>query len=291
MSRGRPICQPTALIGPLTHLDTKRPTTDNPPIQPGVAMALPHRKEPSRAAFPFPGASLAAASIAPSAVAAPRVNPDAPTVILVHGAFADASSWDKVAEHLRRHGVPVVAVDNPLSSLQADVSATRKALAAAPGRVVLVGHSWGGTVITEAGVDPKVIGLVYVAAFAPDAGETSAQQGERFPVAPGLRQVQERDGWLSLSPATIARDFAQDLKPDALRRVQASQLPLKASALGEPVTVAAWRSRPSWYVLSRNDRMLSPPLQQPPRNALALPCVRSRPAMLRRCRMRVRSAK
>lgn len=203
---------------------------------------------------------VASSTVLPAA-AAPRVDSEAPTVILVHGAFADASSWDKVAERLRRRGVPVVAVDNPLSSLQADVAATREAVAAAPGKVVLVGHSWGGTVITEAGADPKVIGLVYVAAFAPDVGETSAQQGERFPVAPGLQQLQERDGWLSLSPATIARDFAQDLKPDALNRVQASQLPLKASALAEPVTVAAWRSRPSWYVLSREDRMLSPQLQ------------------------------
>lgn len=202
-----------------------------------------------------------AASTALPAVASPRVEPEAPTVILVHGAFADASSWDQVAERLRRRGVPVVAVDNPLSSLQDDVAATREAIATAPGKVVLVGHSWGGTVITEAGADPKVVGLVYVAAFAPDVGETSAQQGEHFPVAPGLQQLQERDGWLSLSPTTLARDFAQDLKPDALNRVQARQMPLKASALAEPVTVAAWRSRPSWYVLSREDRMLSPQLQ------------------------------
>ncbi|MCF7223526.1 alpha/beta fold hydrolase [Marilutibacter chinensis] len=195
------------------------------------------------------------------AAARPAVDPDAPTVILVHGAFADASSWDQVAKRLRRRGVPVVAVDNPLSSLEADVDVTRAAIAAAPGKVVLVGHSWGGTVITQAGVDPKVTALVYVAAFAPDVGQTSAQQGEHFPVAPGLQQLLERDGWLSLSPQTIARDFAQDLTPRALARVQASQLPLKASALAEPVTAAAWRSRPSWYVVSRKDRMLAPQLQ------------------------------
>ncbi|MGN7833170.1 alpha/beta fold hydrolase [Pseudoxanthomonas sp. 22568] len=205
--------------------------------------------------------SLAALSAALPATAAPRADAQAPTVILVHGAFADASSWDKVAERLRQRGVPVVAVDNPLSSLGDDVAATRKAIAAAPGKVVLVGHSWGGTVITEAGDDPKVSGLVYVAAFAPDAGQTSAQQGEGFPVAPGLQQLQERDGWLSLSPATLASDFAQDVAPEELRQVEAHQLPLKASALGESVTTAAWKSHPSWYVLSRNDRMLSPELQ------------------------------
>lgn len=213
-----------------------------------------------RSLLPLLSLAIAAFPVLPAA-AASRAHPEPPTVILVHGAFADASSWDAVARRLRQAGVPVVAVDNPLSSLQADVHAAREAIAAAPGKVVLVGHSWGGTVITEAGADPKVVGLVYVAAFAPDVGQTSAQQGEPFPVAPGLQHLRERDGWLSLSPATIARDFAQDLEPDALRRAQASQLPLKASALGEPVTVAAWRTRPSWYVLSREDRMLSPPLQ------------------------------
>ena len=193
--------------------------------------------------------------------AAPMRDPEVPTVILVHGAFADASSWDAVAKRLQRQGVPVVAVDNPLTSLRADVDATRAAISAAPGKVVLVGHSWGGTVITEAGMDPKVISLVYVAAFAPDAGQTSAEQGVNFPVAPGLQALQERDGWLSLSPRTIARDFAQDLKPAALARLEAGQLPLKASALTEPVTQAAWRFRPSWYVVARKDRMLSPQLQ------------------------------
>jgi pimeloyl-ACP methyl ester carboxylesterase len=189
------------------------------------------------------------------------IRADAPTVVLVHGAFADASSWDKVAARLHKHGVPTVAVDNPLTSLEDDVAATRRAIAAAPGPVVLVGHSWGGTVITEAGDDPKVKALVYVAAFAPDVGQTSAQQGEQFPVAPGLQRLQERDGFLSLSQDTVVADFAQDLEPNAAREVYAHQLPLKASALSEPVTAAAWRLRPSWYVVSRHDRMLSPQLQ------------------------------
>lgn len=191
----------------------------------------------------------------------PSTRTDAPTVVLVHGAFADASSWDNVIARLHKRGVPTVAVDNPLTSLADDVAATRRAIAGAPGPVVLVGHSWGGTVITEAGSDPKVKALVYVAAFAPDVGQTSAQQGEHFPVAPGLQQLQERDGFLSLAADTVATDFAQDLEPGAAQEVYAHQLPLKASALSEPVTMAAWRSRPSWYVASRQDRMLSPELQ------------------------------
>ncbi len=211
-------------------------------------------------------AVLLAAALLPLAPAAfardlPPVRADAPTVVLVHGAFADASSWNAVAERLRRMRVPVVAVDNPLTSLGDDVAATRRAIAAAPGKVVLVGHSWGGTVITEAGDDPKVSALVYVAAFAPDVGQSSAQQGEGFPVAPGLQQLQEREGFLSLSQQVIADDFAQDLRPEQQREVFAHQLPLKASALSERVDTAAWRTHPSWYVVSRNDRMLSPPLQ------------------------------
>lgn len=207
-------------------------------------------------------ASLLAATASPAFAAATEAGGAAPpTVVLVHGAFADASSWDAVAMRLQRRGVPVVKVDNPLTSLADDVAATRRAIDAAPGKVVLVGHSWGGTVITEAGVDPKVESLVYVAAFAPDVGQTSAQQGEHFPVAPGLQQLVAKDGFLSLSPDTVAEDFAQDLMPARIAEVAAHQLPLKAAALSEPVDAAAWRSRPSWYVVSRDDRMLTPALQ------------------------------
>lgn len=207
-------------------------------------------------------ASLLAATASPAFAAATDAGGAAPpTVVLVHGAFADASSWDAVAMRLQRRGVPVVKVDNPLTSLADDVAATRRAIDAAPGKVVLVGHSWGGTVITEAGVDPKVESLVYVAAFAPDVGQTSAQQGEHFAVAPGLQQLVAKDGFLSLSAETIAQDFAQDLMPARIAEVVAHQLPLKAAALSEPVDAAAWRSRPSWYVVSRDDRMLTPALQ------------------------------
>lgn len=208
----------------------------------------------------IPLALLLSAAVLPVAAVA-RPATEVPTVILVHGAFADASSWNKVSARLQMRGVPVVAVDNPLTSLDDDVAATRRAIAAAPGKVVLVGHSWGGTVITEAGNDPKVSALVYVAAFAPDVGQSSAQQGEGFPVAPGLQQLQVHDGFLSLSAQTVAADFAQDLRRAEVGEVVAHQLPLKADALAAMVDTAAWRTHPSWYVVSRNDRMLSPPLQ------------------------------
>ena len=184
-----------------------------------------------------------------------------PTVVLVHGAWADASSWRAVIARLLRARLNVVSVQNPTTSLADDVAATRRTLQAIDGPVVLVGHSWGGTVITEAGNDPKVQALVYVAAFAPDAGQSSAQQGEGFPVGPGLAQLQERDGYLTLPADAIAQDFAPDVMKKSAALLYSTQVPLKASALGEVVNVAAWRSKPSWYVLSRDDRMLSPQLQ------------------------------
>lgn len=211
--------------------------------------------------LPLLFAGVLAGALLPSLSHARPARAEPPTVILVHGAFADGSSWNKVIPRLAAWGVPAVAVQNPLSSLQDDVAATRRAIAAAPGKVVLVGHSWGGTVITEAGNDPKVQALVYVAAFAPDAGETSAQQGQGYPQAPGLGQLQLQQGWLSLPEPAFAQDFANGLKSALTRLLYSGQAPLKASALDDTVGHAAWHSKPSWYVLSREDRMLSPQLQ------------------------------
>ncbi len=184
-----------------------------------------------------------------------------PTVVLVHGAFADASSWNKVIPVLERWGVHAVAVDVPLTSLRADVSATRRAIDAAPGKVVLVGHSWGGTVITEAGNDAKVSSLVYVAAFAPDIGQNTADQGKGYPAPPGLSQLRQRDGLLWLSESGAREDFAPDLRSTAARHVFDAQRPIRASAFAEPVAHAAWHDKPSWYVVSRHDRMIAPVLQ------------------------------
>ncbi|MGH8083080.1 MAG: alpha/beta fold hydrolase [Lysobacter sp.] len=189
------------------------------------------------------------------------LRPAAPTVILVHGAFADGASWSKVIPILQSWGVRAVAVHSPLNSLQGDVDATRRAINAAPGKVVLVGHSWGGTVITQAGDDARVSGLVYVAAFAPDVGQSSADQGQGFPTPPGLSGLQERDGYLWLSEAAFARDFAPDIKPREERVLFSTQAPIKASSFGEAVSTAAWRSKPSWYLIARNDHMIAPELQ------------------------------
>lgn len=208
-------------------------------------------------------ALLSAAAFAPVTHAAGRSEAieAPPTVVLVHGAFADASSWNKVIPLLERWGVHAVAVDAPLTSLGDDVAATRRAIDAAPGRVVLVGHSWGGTVITEAGSDDKVSALVYVAAFAPDVGQNTADQGKGFPAPPGLSQLQERNGQLWLSETGARQDFAPDLGAKASRHVFAGQRPITASAFGESLTHAAWRDKPSWYVVSRMDRMIAPELQ------------------------------
>ncbi len=207
-------------------------------------------------------ALLSAASLSPELAHASHATAQpAPTVVLVHGAFADASSWSKVVPVLESWGTTVVTVQLPLTSLADDAEATRRAIAAAPGKVVLVGHSWGGTVITEAGVDDKVSSLVYVAAFAPDVGEATGQQGKPYPVPPGLAGLQERNGLLWLSQDGAHMDFAQDLSVTGARRVFDTQLPIRASAFAEPVQHAAWKTKPSWYVVTRQDRMIAPQLQ------------------------------
>lgn len=208
-------------------------------------------------------ALLSAAAFSPATRAAGTAADDAapPTVVLVHGAFADASSWNKVIPVLQKWGVHAVAVEAPLTSLADDVAATRRAIDAAPGKVVLVGHSWGGTVITEAGDDDKVSSLVYVAAFAPDVGQNTADQGKGYPVPPGLSQLQDRGGLLWLSESGARDDFAPDLRATAVRHVFQAQRPIRAAAFAEPVAHAAWQRKPSWYVVSRRDRMIAPQLQ------------------------------
>ncbi|MGO1072546.1 alpha/beta fold hydrolase [Lysobacter sp. CA199] len=198
---------------------------------------------------------------ATAADAVARENAAAPTVILVHGAFADGASWNKVIPILQSWGVRAVAVHSPLTSLADDVDATRRAIANAPGQVVLVEHSWGGTVITQAGADPRVSALVYVAAFAPDVGQNTGDQGHGFPTPHGLSGLQEHDGFLWLNQRAVTEDFAPDLKARDARLIFSTQAPIKASAFGETVTQAAWRGKPSWYVIARNDRMIAPELQ------------------------------
>jgi pimeloyl-ACP methyl ester carboxylesterase len=185
------------------------------------------------------------------------------SVVIVHGAFADGSDWAKVVPLLQAKGVAVTVVQNPLTSLADDVAATRRALDNQPGNVVLVGHSWGGSVITEAGAQKNVHALVYVAAFAPDAGQTSGEQGKGAPVPPGLSQIKaDGNGFLYLTPQGMATDFAQDLTPSQTAVMAATQGPIKATAFDDKTSVAAWKSKPSWYVLATQDRMIAPDIQR-----------------------------
>jgi pimeloyl-ACP methyl ester carboxylesterase len=184
-----------------------------------------------------------------------------PSVVIVHGAFADGSDWSKVIPLLQAKGVKVTAVQNPLTSLADDVAATRRAIAAQPGKVVLVGHSWGGTVITEAGQNDKVASLVYVAAFAPDAGKSTAETGEGYPASPGSKRfAADADGFLSLPEAAMREDFAQDVPAAQAAVMSSTQGPIQAKAFAEKVSYAAWTTKPSWFIVSARDRMIDPGL-------------------------------
>ncbi|AJP72389.1 alpha/beta fold hydrolase [Sphingomonas hengshuiensis] len=186
-----------------------------------------------------------------------------PIVVLVHGAWADGSSWRRVIPLLLARGIAVVAVQNPTTSLADDVAATRRALAAIDGPVVLVGHSWGGAVITEAGNDPKVKALVYVAAFAPDAGETLGALVGAYPPPPALAHiVDDGTGFLKLAEQGWIEDVAPDLPEIEARTLAALQPPLAASTFGDTVTRPAWASRPNWYIVSAQDRVVSVELER-----------------------------
>ncbi|GAC1033210.1 alpha/beta hydrolase [Pseudomonas sp. No.21] len=186
-----------------------------------------------------------------------------PSVVIVHGAFADGSDWAKVVPLLQAKGIAVTVVQNPLTSLADDVAATRRALRNQPGKVVLVGHSWGGTVISEAGDQNNVGALVYVAAFAPEAGQISGEQGKGAPTPPGISQIKpDANGFLYLTPEGMAKDFAQDLPAEQTAVMTATQGPIRASAFEEKTTVAAWKTKPSWYVLASEDRMIHPDVQR-----------------------------
>ena len=185
------------------------------------------------------------------------------TVVLVHGAFADGSSWNSVINKLHNQHTEVIAVQLPLTSLKDDVAATQRAIARAHGDVVLVGHSWGGTVISEAGNDARVKALVYVAAFAPDSGQSTADLAGSYPAPPGSAGIAKTaDGYLYLPGKSVSEDFAPDIKADEQNALTATQGPIRADAFAEKVTHAAWHDKPSWYVVSKNDRMINPDLER-----------------------------
>src|SRR6202522_2622706 len=176
-------------------------------------------------------------------------------IVLVHGAWADGSCWSKVVALLQVKGFHVVAVQNPLTSLADDVAATKRIIALQDGPVILVGHSYAGVVITEAGNDPKVVGLVYVSAFAPGEGESINTISKPYPPAPlGGELRPDAQGFLTATPKGIANDFAQDLSPAEKKLLFATQGPTNIAALQGNVTTAAWKTRPTWFVIAANDR-------------------------------------
>lgn len=187
-----------------------------------------------------------------------------PTIVLVHGAFADGSTWNQVLKLLHAEGFNTIAVQNPLSSLDDDVIAAQRVLNRVEGSVVLVGHSWGGMVITEAGQHESVKSLVYVAAFAPAVGESIVDLGQGLPAPSGFAHlVSDQDGFLTLSLEGIEQHLAQDLNDSVQTQLMyATQTPIRARNFEEKVNAAAWKVKPSTYIISEDDYMLQPELQK-----------------------------
>ena len=188
---------------------------------------------------------------------------DAPrNVVLVHDGFVDGSGWEAVYRILRRDGFTVGVVQNPTMSLAGDVEATRRVIAAQDGPVILVGHSYGGAVITEAGNDPKVAGLVYIAAFAPDRGESVATLiKDPPPGAPVPPILPPTDGCLLLDKGKFAASFAADVDPELAAFMADAQVPWGVEALSGTISEPAWKSKPTWYLIATEDHMIPPPAQ------------------------------
>jgi pimeloyl-ACP methyl ester carboxylesterase len=186
-----------------------------------------------------------------------------PTIVLVHGGFVDGAGWEGVYAVLKKDGYDVSIVQNPTQSLAGDVAATRQVIAQAKGPVVLVGHSYGGAVITEAGNDPKVSKLVYITGFAPDKGESVASLIKNPPPGASVPPIlPPQDGYLFLDKAKFAASFAADVEANKAAFMADSQVPWGMAALEGAVSEPAWRTKPSWYLVVTEDRMIPPPAQQ-----------------------------
>ena len=184
-------------------------------------------------------------------------------IVLVHGGFVDGSGWEGVYRILRKDGYDVSIVQNPTTTLADDVAATQRAIAEKTGPVLLVGHSYGGVVITEAGNAPNVAGLVYITAFAPDRGESVASlMKDPPPGAPVPPILPPQQGFLALDKAKFAASFAADVATDKAEFMANSQVPWGLEALNGAVTKPAWQSKPSWYLVATDDRMIPPPAQR-----------------------------
>src|SRR6516165_6391834 len=254
---GRPIGQPSPTrhaVRLRTAFTARRQAMRVPTI--GASVELVDRRS-----FVSMAVAGAAAPLLQRAVAAQPM-PKARNVVLVHGLFADGSCWSEVIARLQSKGMQVTAVQNPLTTLQASVEATQRVLAMQQGPTVLVAHSFGGMILTEAGVDPKVSAVVYVAARAPDAGEDYPALAARFPTPPATVGIIWSDDWGRLSEEAFLRDFAGDLPADKARVLYAVQAPFKKTLLADKTTHAAWRTKPSWYAVSTEDRTINPDLER-----------------------------
>jgi len=184
-------------------------------------------------------------------------------IVLVHGGFVDGAGWEGVYRSLRKHGYNVSIVQNPTLSLDGDVATTKRVLASQNGPAILVGHSYGGAVITEAGNDPKVVGLVYITAFAPDKGESVATLIKNAPPgAPVPPILPPQDGYLLLDKSKFAASFAGDVEPEKAAFMADSQVPWGVEALSGSISEPAWKSKPSWYLIATDDKMIPPDAQR-----------------------------
>ena len=201
-----------------------------------------------------------AGAIAPALAAPPG---PVKNILLVHGGFVDGSGWEGVHGILKKDGYNVTIVQNPTTSLADDVAVVKRAIAAQKGSVILVGHSYGGVVVTESGTDPKVKGLVYIAAFAPDKGESvSSLISNPPPGAPVPPILPPQDGYLFLDRTKFAAAFAADVAGDKAAFMADSQVPWGVAALTGAVTQPAWKTKPSWYLVATTDKMIPPPAQR-----------------------------
>ena len=205
-------------------------------------------------------ASVAATALALSMSGAASAEP-IKNVVLVHGAFADGSGWRAVAEILQRDGYSVSVVQEPETSLAEDAAATKRIIERVNAPLILVGHSYGGAVITQAGNEPQVRGLVYIAAFQPDTGETLGDLLKQKPPAANST-VPAGEGYVIVDPKAFHADFAADLQAKDANFMAISQVPISVTAFGTPITNAAWHNKPSWYAVATEDRMINPDLER-----------------------------
>jgi pimeloyl-ACP methyl ester carboxylesterase len=246
-----------AQTAPTTAPSAQAPLTKPAATEPASPSATEASPPPAPATAPTASSTPGKPSAAP--LAGPVRN-----IVLVHGAFVDGSSWNGVVAKLQQKGYHVSSVQNPLTSLADDVAATRRVLARENGPVLLVGHSWGGVVITEvAATAPNVAGLVYVAALAPDLHQSAVDVMKQAAPMPAAQNIStDANGFLWLDRARYHADLAADVPETITRVLAAAQVPIAAKAFNEPVDQVGWKDKPSWYVLTTKDRAVSPALQK-----------------------------